>query len=258
MSALRRFPYWRLVWVMASSEAKLRDQGTVLGFLWTLLHPLLMFLVLYALFMKWMGRFVDNYAAYLLVGLVFWNFFQRGTAVALSSLRRQAPLLLNYRFPREITVLSSVGAVLWSSLLEMAVLLIVLPFLGVEPRWAWLSLPLVIALEATLVCGAALLLAVLAVEYQDMERIWEVLSAALFYLTPVFYPVSVLRESRQDWVMLSPIAQLIQAARFCLIDGRWPDPAPAAALALSAAVALGAGLFALRRLEPRLADRLIV
>ena len=251
------FPYWNLLWEMSAAEAKLRDQGTALGFLWTLLHPLLMFAVLYALFLKWMGRFVDNYAAYLLVGLVLWNLFQKTTTVALSSLRRQTGLILNFRFPREIAVLAPAAAVLWSSMLELAILLLLLPWLGAAPRWSWLALPALVAVEAALACGTALVLAVLAARYQDVERAWEVLVTALFYMTPVFYSLSVLRPDRRDLVLLSPLARVIEAARACLLEGRWPGAGQAAALAAWGAAAALVGLAVLRRAEPRLADDLV-
>jgi ABC-type polysaccharide/polyol phosphate export permease len=257
MKGARRFPYGRLLWTMTVCEAKLRDQGTALGFLWTLLHPLLMFAVLYALFLKWMGRFVDNYPAYLLIGLVFWSVFQKTTSVALPSLRRQSALILNYRFPREIVVLSSAGAVLWSCLLELVVLLAILPWLGATPRWSWLGVVPLLAIEAAFACGAALILAVLAVEYQDMERVWDVLVTALFYMTPVFYPLAVLQPSRRELVLLSPVARLLEAARGCLIDGRWPPLSAATGLAVASALVLATGLALLRRSEPRLADRLL-
>src|SRR3989338_11260350 len=100
------FAYLDVLWEMTRGEIKQRDQGTALGFLWTLLHPALIFAVLYGLFSKWVGKFVDGYVVYLLVGLVLWNFFQKATTYALGSFRRFRGTVLNYRFPREIVVLS--------------------------------------------------------------------------------------------------------------------------------------------------------
>lgn len=251
------FPYGELLWEMTRGEVLIRDQGTMLGFLWTLLHPALMFAVLYGLFAKWVGKFVDEYVVYLLTGLVLWNFFQKATTAALGSLRRARGSVLNYRFPREIVVFSAVGAVLWSSLLEMAVLLATVIALGQEPNSAWLLLPFIFALEGALATGVGLFLAVWSVDYQDLERVWEVLSSALFYLTPIFYPLSIMGPDKQLLLRLNPLTQLMGAFRSCVIDGLPPDAAPTAAVAVFSVGMLLAGRWLLRRREQELADKLL-
>ncbi len=256
--APRPFPYGHLLYELTRTEVLMRDQGTVLGFLWTLLHPALMFAVLYALFVKWMGKFVDTYAVYLLVGLVLWNFFQKSTTYALGSFRRFRAPVLNYRFPREIVVFASVGAVLWSSAMEFCVLVPVLLALGQPLRWTWLLLPGVFALELLLATALGLFLAVCAVEFEDLERIWDVLTSALFYLTPVFYPLSILSPRYQELMRLNPLMQILQMFRDCVIAGQPPDAGIFLALFALGALGLVAGLALLRRLEFRLADKLAV
>ena len=254
-----RFPYRRLLLELVLAEMKLRDQGTALGFLWTLLHPVLMFTVLYMLFIKWVGKFVDQYAVYLLVGIVLWSFFQRATSVAVVSFNRQRLLIMNYRFPREIVVLSPVLAVFWSTLLEFAVLLPCLwLILGVAPRWAWCFLPVLLLVLLALTAGFSLFLAVLGAEYQDMDRIWAVLSSAMFYLTPIFYPMSIIAEGRQKLLLLSPLTQLLIDARACLMQGQAPRLEVLAGLAVLAALSVVAGLGLVRSYQYRLVDRLMV
>lgn len=257
MTSDRRFPYWPLLREMTRSEILLRDQGSLLGFLWTLLHPALMFAVLYALFSKWVGKYVEQYVAYLLVGIVLWNFFQKATTYALGSFKRNRGTLMNYRFPREIVVLSSVGAVVWSSLMEAAVLLAALLLLGQPPRWSWLLLPAVFALELALATGAALFLAVLAAEYQDVERIWDVLCSAFFYLTPVFYPLSILSPAKRRLMELNPLAQILAASRACVIGSTAPSAPEVAAVAAGGALLVAAGLAVLRRREFKIMDKLL-
>lgn len=254
----RRFPYWPLLREMTRSEILLRDQGTLLGFVWTLLHPALMFAVLYALFSKWMGKFVPQYVAYLLVGIVLWNFFQKATSYALGSFRRSRGTLINYRFPREIVVLSSLGAVLWSSLMEAGVLVAALLLLGVAPRASWVWLPGVLLLELVLATGVGLYLAVFAAEYQDVERIWDVVSSALFYLTPVFYPVDILSPGKRELMRLNPLAQILAAFRACVLGGATPDRRDCAFVAAASVLLAASGLVLLRRREHKLMDKLLV
>lgn len=254
----RPFPYGHLLYELTRSEILMRDQGTVLGFLWTLLHPILMFAVLYTLFVKWMGKFVDTYAVYLLVGLVLWNFFQKSTTSALGSFRKVRGTVLNFRFPREIVVFSAIGAVLWSSVMEFCVLIPVLLLLGQSLHWTWLFLPGIFALELLLATGLGLFLAILAVEFEDLERIWDVLTSALFYLTPVFYPLSILSSRYQELMRLNPLMQILQAFRDCVIAGKPPDVGVVLILLTAGVVGVAAGLWLLRRLEFRLADKLAV
>jgi len=217
-----------------------------------------MFAVLYGLFTKWMGRAVDQYAIYLLVGIVGWNFFQKATTYGMTSLRRGRALVLNYRFPREIVVLSAVAAVCWSSLMETTVLLVFAAALGRPPHWTWAFLPGIAAALALLTAGTSLVLAVLSVEFEDMDRIWEVLVFAAFYLTPIFYPMQIISEGRRAVLRFNPLTQIIAAARSCLIEHATPDLRVLGLLLGLAAALCAVGVAAVRRREHRIADRLMV
>ncbi len=233
--------YWSLVWELTFTEFKVRDQGTLLGFVWTLLHPALMFAVLYAVFMKWLGRHMDLYGPYLLIGLVQWQFFERATTVGFSSLRRKALLLRNFNLAREIVVIAGVGSVFLSYLLEMSVLLVFLRFWGVSAAPAWLALPLHAGALLALTTAIALVMALLSVEFQDLERVWSVLMTAGFYLTPVFYPLSVIAPVYHPYMALNPMLHVITGFRACLMPDYPPYAARPALIAVgSLAVALAA------------------
>ncbi len=250
--------YFHLLWEMSRAEFKIRDQGTFLGFLWTLLYPTLMLVVLYTLFVKWMGHFVDQYASYLAIGLLFWNHFQRSTSSALTSLSRRQSLIQNFKFPREIVIFSTLAAVLYSFLLELFVLFLFLMCMGTEPRLAWFLLPGIVLIAVLFSAGVSMFLPLLAAEYQDLERIWEVLTMAIFYLSPVFYPLSIISHGKRSLLLLNPIAQILIAARGCLIDGTLPNAVAIAATAAGSVALFAAGLFLLRRYEYHIMDRLMV
>jgi len=236
---------------------RVRDQGTVLGFLWTLLHPLLMLLILYALFQGQLGERIPNFRSYLLIGITHWSFFATATSKAVTSIVQRRELVSNFPFPRALLVLSDVGAVLISFVLELVVLLLFLVWDGVPLRWAALALPLVVAVEAVLVTGVGLALACAQVFVKDTERIWGILLRIGFFLVPIFYPVALLAEGPKRAIyLLNPLTQLMAASRELLLEGRVPA---AAGIAWTVACAAGllAGAFALfRRLEPRFAERL--
>jgi ABC-type polysaccharide/polyol phosphate export permease len=249
--------YLNLLREIGWTEFKLRDQGTFFGFLWTLLYPALLFIVLYMVFVKWMGQFVTNYGGYLLIGLLFWNFFQRATTSSLTCLTRRYAIIRNFKFPREIVVFSTLSAILASFLLELCVLLVFLPFFGVAPRLSWLLLPVLVGAIVLLTAGVSLFLPLLAAEYRDLERVWEVLTTIMFYITPVFFPLSVIGPRIRPLLLLNPITQILIAARGCLIDGRIPNPGLLAAVILGAGLLFTAGLLIFRRFEYHIMDRLM-
>lgn len=230
--------YWDLLRMLTWTEFRLRDQGTWIGFVWTLLHPLFIFLILYGIFTHWMAPRVPNYAAYLLIGIVQWNFFAVATGAGLTSLRRKAGLLANYSFPPIFVVLASVGAVLVSHVMEWAVLLGALLCLGVAPALGWLLLPVVIAAELSLVCGLACLLAALSLDFRDLDRIWGIVLYALFFMTPVFYTFDVIGVSGRRFLELNPMTAIIEATRALLFGGSIPAMKMLAASAAFCAVAL--------------------
>lgn len=248
---MNRAARWRLdlFWLLTRTEFRLRDQGTALGFLWTLARPAVQFAVLYAVFSAWMGPRVESWAAYLLIGVVQWDFFAGATGHGLTSLRRKAGLVRQIAFPRAAVVLASVASVLLSHLIEWALLLAILPALGAAPRASWLALPALVALEAALAMGAALVLAPLAAPVRDLEQAWSLALYALFFATPVFYDAAALGPAGRTLVALNPLAAILDATRSCLLGGAPPGAAPAAgaAAACLAAAVLGLALF------PRLA-----
>ena len=250
--------YWSLVWELTRTDFKLRDQGTILGFLWTLLHPAMMFTVQYLVFVKWLGNHVPNYGPFLLIGIVSWQFFDKATTAGLSSLRRKAGLIKNFRVASEITVIAGVGSVFLSYAFELAVLLILLRLVGIPFSPSWLALPLQVAALLALSLAVGLVLALLSVEFQDVERAWSVLTTAAFYLTPVFYPLSIISPKYLPYMKLNPMLHVIMGFRSSLLPDSAPyDMRPAIILAGSLAVVIGAiCIFQKRALA--ISDRIIL
>lgn len=247
---------WDLFWMLTRTEFRLRDQGTVAGFLWTLLHPLFIFLILHTLFERTMGPLIPQYAACLLIGIVQWNFFSTGTSAGLTSLLRKAGLLSNHSFPRVLVVLSAVAAVLLSHLLEWGVLLAALAALGTRPSLGWLALPVLIALELALVVGASCVLAVTAVRLRDLERAWSLILYGLFFMTPVFYTAEALGGPASRLTALNPLALVIGASRAAVLEGAWRPSGGSLLLAAALAAFCAAALAFFSRQSRGIAERL--
>ena len=215
--------HWDLFWMLTRTEFRMRDQGTWAGFVWTLLHPLFIFAILNVLFTQWMGSRVEHYAAYLLVGIVQWNFFSTATSAGLTCLRRKAPLIAHHDFPRLFVVLSAVFSVLLSHLLEWVVLFGALLLMGIPPTAFWLLLPAVLVLEVALATGISCLLSIAAVHVRDLDRVWGIALYGLFFMTPVFYTADVIGGAGRRLVALNPMSAVIAATRDLVLGGRLPS-----------------------------------
>ncbi len=202
---------------------KLRDQGTVLGFMWTLLNPLLMLTILYMLFSKRLGRGIDHYEIYLLIGIIQWNFLSGGTNEGLKSIMNNHWILRNINIPRSAVVLSSVLAVCISFLLELLVLggFIVFSGLGFSPSIVFL--PFVILIQLLLIIGISFVLSCLNVYFRDTGHIWNVILRIGFFTTPIFYSIPMfISKPKMIAYSLNPMTQLIIFTRQIILSKTAP------------------------------------
>ncbi|MBO0727856.1 MAG: ABC transporter permease [Acidimicrobiaceae bacterium] len=205
---------------LALTEFKLKYQGSVLGYVWSIVKPLLMFAVLYVVFTHVLriGSNVPHYAQQLLLGIVLWTFFTDSTMIAISSIVDRGDLLRKVYFPRIVIPVSTSISALITLVLNFVVVLVFIVAGGVPLRPSGLALvPLLIEFYI-LALGSSLLLAALYVRFRDFKHIWEVLIQALFYATPIIYPLSILPAGLATLFAFSPIAQIIEDARWALIS----------------------------------------
>lgn len=204
---------------MVVSDMKLRYQASMLGYLWTILRPLAIFSILYLVFAKFikLGSGVPYYAVYLLLGIVFWGFFLEMTTQGLQSIVARAPLLRRINFPRYVVVLSVGAYVLISFALNLVVLAVFMIFQRVPVRVEILYLiPLFVELLAVGL-SVTFFLSAFYVRFRDIDYIWQVLMQGAFYITPILYPLSLVPERWARLLLLNPMAQIIQDARYAVV-----------------------------------------
>jgi ABC-2 type transport system permease protein len=208
-----------LLRAMVITDFKLRYQGSLLGYLWTLLRPLAIFTILYIVFVSFLkiGAGIPYYPVYLLLGIVVWGFFVDTTSQGLASLVARGDLLRKINFPRYVVVLSIGGAVLISFGLNMLVIVFFMVLLRVPVRPVILWLPLLFLELVTLSVALAFILSALFVRFRDLNYIWEVLMQAAFYATPILYPLTMVPTPWARLLILNPVAQLLQDARFVMV-----------------------------------------
>ena len=225
----RRFLY--LSATLAVTEFKLRFFGSVLGYLWQLVRPLMLFTVLYFVFTEFVkiGGAVPHYPVVLLANIVLYTFFAEGTG-AVSSMVEREGLVRKIQFPRMAVPVSVVLTASFNLVLNLLVVLGFALASGVDPRWSWLEAPVLIGLLALFVLGLAMLLSALFVRFRDVQPIWEVLLQLAFYATPIIYAIETIGVSErvQNLIMLNPLAAIIQQFRYAVIDPSAPSAAEAA------------------------------
>ena len=207
---------------LTKTDFKLRYQGSVLGYLWALLRPLMMFAILYTVFSKLLriGNDIPHYPVYLLCGTTLWSFFTECTSQGIQAIIVRGDLLRKISFPKYIVVVSSQLTALINLGINLIVVVVFALINGVAPSWSWfLVIPAVLELYL-LSLGIAFLLGSINVKYRDITSIWDVLVQALFYAVPIIYPISMVAGTSAlaaKIILLNPIAQAIQDIRFNLI-----------------------------------------
>jgi lipopolysaccharide transport system permease protein len=248
--------YRELIRILIISDLKVKYQSSILGFAWSLLNPLLMMLVLYLVFNSVFKTNQENFAIYLLIGIVSWRFMANGTSTAMGAIVGKSSLVTKIYIPRQVLVLSNVLSSFISSLLEFLVLMILVLAFGVKISVNILFFPAVHMIYFMMVYGISLALAALYVYYRDLNQIWEVLLQLGFFISPVCYSISIVPENYLFYYMLNPITQVMQIYRNTLLDGKSPSLASLVYILLAAGIMLiiGAAIFA--KLERRFAEEL--
>jgi len=210
--------------ILVATDFKLRYQNSVLGILWVVLKPFLLFLILYLVFSFLFGQTDPNYKLNLLLGIILINYFQEGTGLGLSSLLSRADVILKVNFPREIALYSSLAQASISLFFNLLVFSIFWIFTPTPLHWfSFPFLFLYLILLGLLILGLNFFLSILYVKFRDLSAIWEVVCSLAFFGTPVIYPLSVIPEKYHFIVFLNPLAVIIHNAREVLIKGVMPD-----------------------------------
>ena len=198
------------------TDFKLRYQGSVLGYVWSLLKPLALFSILYVVFVRFLRFGVGPVPLFL--GIVLWTYFSEVTLQGIGSIVGRGDLLRKLNFPRYVIVLSTAFAALINLYLNMVVVGIFMAFTHTALRVDALILPLLILELFVLSVSLAFYLSALFVRFRDLSHIWELVLQAAFYLTPIMYSLNFIPAKYAKYLILNPLAQIIQDARYVLLD----------------------------------------
>ncbi len=238
----------------------------MLGYLWQLMRPLMLFGVLYVVFTKFVriGEGVPFYPVVLLASIVLFTFFSEATGGSVSSVVDREALVRKIHFPRMVIPLATVLTAYLNLLLNFLAVFVFMLVAGVDVQLRWLELPLLLLALGVLATGIAMLLSALYVRFRDVRPIWDVTLQVVFYGSPVLYPIEVIpSETVQRLIIcLNPLAAILQETRHALIDPGAPSAVEAAGgwpilatpLIIVGVFALGFWVF--NREAPRIAEEL--
>jgi ABC-type polysaccharide/polyol phosphate export permease len=245
-----------LSWTLVRTDFKIRYHGTLSGFLWALLKPLTMLTVLVTVF-SMVFSWDPHYRLNLIVGLFIWDFFAESSKVGLLSLLAKGYLLNRSLFPRWIVVVTSGASAFVTLAVFSLAVLVVLAAGGHPPSLLGVGLYVFYVIQLFLiVVGFSLGASVVFLRYRDLNQVWEVITHAGFFLTPIVYPLRIIPEHLQSYMYLWPPTPVIQYSRMVLVEGAVPSLGAHLLLLAITVVTVSAGTFIFQRFGPTAIEHL--
>jgi ABC-type polysaccharide/polyol phosphate export permease len=245
-----------LVLQFALKDFKIRYTHSTLGYAWSVLNPLLFFVIYYFVFTTFMRLDVPNYPGFLLLGVALWNFYAEGTTNGASALLARSDMLTKTVVPRQIMVYAALVSAGLTFVINLLVLMVVIFVTGTPLQPTAICFPILLLDLLLLTLGTALLLAPLYVRYRDVGYLWGIMLQIGFWLTPIIYLDIMVPEHLRWIVWVNPVGRIIGDSRRALIYGWWPA---ARGMVLTTAMSIAVcalGYVVFRRMQNRLVEYL--
>lgn len=250
------YDYREMIYMLVRREIRGRYKGSVLGFFWTFLNPLLQFAVYAVVFSVLLRSDIDKYYVYMFVAFVPWFFFSSAVPTGANCIAAHSTMVQKIYFPRMVlpisTVLTGFVNMLFSEIVVFAVLLIS----GLTPSHHVIALPVVMGVQLLFVMGIVLIVSSLTVYFRDLSHILDIVIMLWFYLTPIVYPIAMIPEHLQKWVYLNPMTGIIECYRQILYYRCWPDFSTMLLAAVIGVVSIVIGMVVFQRLQRGFAEEL--
>ena len=211
-----------LIYNLVLRDLKVKYKGTTLGFLWSLLNPLLMLAVYTIVFKYLIGPRVENFTIFLFSALLPWTFLSSAIAMGAGSITDNANLVKKVYFPREVLPLSVVLVNLFHFFLTFVVLIPALLFFHIQPGFSFFFLLVIIFFQTLFVLGLTLIFAALNVYYRDIKHLLEVLLQLWFWVTPIIWPITLFPDKYHPLIYLNPFTVFVTAYRDIILKNRIP------------------------------------
>lgn len=252
--------YKELIWTLAKTDFKLRYHGSVLGYVWAILKPLLMFLILNFVFSSIFNvksNGIPHYSLQLLTSIMLFNFFSEGTMAGLNSLMAKSQLVTKIYVPRWTII---VAATLNSLLIFLMNLIVIALFFTWYQFWPGV-LPILtfifyIVLTYIVILGFSFIAAPYYIRFRDISQIWEVATSAMFYAAPIVYPLSLLPAKYHVILLVNPMAYIIHFTKMALTENHYAPLWQNAIFACVVVLFFLAGIQLYRKMETKIAENI--
>jgi ABC-type polysaccharide/polyol phosphate export permease len=238
-----------LLYNLVYRDLTVRYKRSAIGFLWTMLNPLLMMVIFVIVFSALFRFEIRNYETYFLSEYLPWTFFAQTTVAAMASMAWNGALMKRVRVPKSIFALATTISGVVNLLLSFVPLLLIMAVMGAPIRPAMLFLPVSVAILSVFTFGIALMLSALSVYFHDVREMYNVAITALMYITPIIYPLSIVPEKYRPIIELNPLTHLLAIVRAPIYYGQVPSVAALLTTTVMAVVSLAVGWQAFRRLS---------
>jgi ABC-type polysaccharide/polyol phosphate export permease len=246
---IESFRYRELIWALAIKELKIRYKRSVLGFLWALLNPLLLMLVLAVVFSTVMNVNMPHYAIFLLSGLLPWTFLSQSLSYAAESIVGNGDLIKKVRVPKLVFPMAAVVSNMINLLLSFIPLVLIILVSGAPLHWTWIYLPVPLLAFTILTLGATFFFATANVYYRDVAHILQILLQVWFYVTPIIYTIDIF-PAKYRWIFkLNPVIFALNGFHLSIYNGMLPAFESVFASFVCAFVALSIGFAIFRKYQ---------
>ena len=243
------YRYRELIWALALKELKIRYKRSVLGFMWALLNPAFMMLVLTLVFSTIMRFAIPHYAIFLLSVLLPWTFFSQSLSYAVEAIITNGDLIKKVAVPKLVFPMAALVSNLINLMLSLIPLALLVPLLRHPFYWTWLYLPVPLLALTIFTLGLTFFFAAANVYYRDVSHILQVVLSAWFYVTPIIYPIDAI-PAKHQWIMkLNPIIYVINGFRLAVYYGQLPKAPSIIASFVCAFISLFIGYSIFRRYQ---------
>lgn len=251
------YDYRQMIFSLVRKDLRGRYKGSVLGFLWTFINPLLQLAVYTIVFSIILPSSIDKYYLYLFVGLIPWIFFSSSITVGSSCIVAQKDLVKKIYFPRQVIPISYVTSCFVNMLLCFIVIFIVVIFsgVGINPI-ALLCLPVIMIVEYILALGMAMLASAVTVYFRDLEHILGIVTMAWMYLTPIMYDKAIIPKKLLPVFNINPMTHVIECYRAVLYEKKIPELGSLLSALLLGILFLVLGFFVFNKLQKHFAEEL--
>ena len=215
--------YFNIIKELSWGDFKLKYYGSFFGLFWSFLKPLFMLSILYLVFFFFLKVDIENYVWYLLLGIIFWNFFADSTKDSMQNMVAKAHILKNVNMPPLVIIASSLLHSFWTFMIGLFAFFILFLLFGFFPGASIIAFPYFIILLMLLTAGVSLIVVPLSVRFKDFNHMWDIFLQMLFWLTPIAYQHFIVPEAYIKWYLLNPVARIIIEARTAVIYNTLPE-----------------------------------